>query len=61
MMVMMVMIMVMMVMMVVVMVVTNLVNMSVETLVPAAAKRTHLLLVQVGGVVVEFCLGPASE
>ena len=31
------------------------------TLVPAAAKGTHLLLVQMGGVVVEFCLGPASE
>ena len=37
----------------------NLVNMSVETLVPAAAKGTHLLLVQVGRFVVEFCL--ASE
>ena len=51
----------MMVMMVVAMMVMNIVNMSVETLVPAAAKGTHLLLVQVGGVVVEFCLGPASE
>ena len=52
--------MVMMVMMMVV-VVVNIVNMKVETLVPAAAKGTHLLLVQVGGVVVLFCLGPASE
>ena len=50
----------MMVVMVVVMMMMNLVNMSVETLVPAAAKGTHLLLVQMGGVVVEFCLGPAS-
>ena len=50
-----------MVMMVVVTTKMNLVNMSVETLVPAAAKGAHLLLVKVGGFVVEFCLGPASK
>ena len=52
--------MVMMVMMMVV-VVVNIVNMKVETLVPAAAKGTHLLLVQMGGVVVVFCLETESQ
>ena len=43
------------------MMVMNIVNMSVETLVPAAAKGTHLLLVQMGGVVVVFCLETESQ